>query len=55
MTTERAVLAEGLLLGHERAHPQATAFSTRVGYTGGEVKNATYRNPRGHAEGSRLG
>jgi peptide-methionine (S)-S-oxide reductase len=25
-------------------------ISTRVGYTGGEVANATYRNHRGHAE-----
>ena len=25
-------------------------ISTRVGYTGGDVPNATYRNHRGHAE-----
>jgi peptide-methionine (S)-S-oxide reductase len=25
-------------------------LATRVGYTGGEVENATYRNHRGHAE-----
>src|SRR5437588_11868283 len=25
-------------------------IATRVGYTGGEVANATYRNHRGHAE-----
>jgi peptide-methionine (S)-S-oxide reductase len=25
-------------------------ISTRVGYTGGDVQNATYRNHRGHAE-----
>jgi peptide-methionine (S)-S-oxide reductase len=29
---------------------QPGVISTRVGYTGGQVKNATYRNHEGHAE-----
>ena len=29
---------------------QPGVISTRVGYTGGRVKNATYRNHEGHAE-----
>jgi peptide-methionine (S)-S-oxide reductase len=29
---------------------QPGVVSTRVGYTGGKVKNATYRNHEGHAE-----
>ena len=29
-------------------------ISTRVGYTGGDIPNATYRNHGTHAEGSRL-
>jgi peptide-methionine (S)-S-oxide reductase len=29
---------------------QPGVIATRVGYTGGEVQNATYRNHRGHAE-----
>jgi peptide-methionine (S)-S-oxide reductase len=29
---------------------QPGVISTRVGYTGGAVKNATYRNHEGHAE-----
>ncbi|WP_426609836.1 peptide-methionine (S)-S-oxide reductase MsrA [Bradyrhizobium sp. McL0616] len=51
MTTERAVLAGGCFWGMEdliRRQPGVT--STRVGYTGGAVKNATYRNHEGHAE-----
>ena len=34
-----------LLLGHAGSHPQLPGvISTRVGYTGGDVPNATYRN-----------
>ena len=47
-STERAVLAGGCFWGMQdliRRYPGV--ISTRVGYTGGEVPNATYRN---HAE-----
>ncbi|CAN7203729.1 peptide-methionine (S)-S-oxide reductase MsrA [Rhizobium rhizogenes] len=51
MTTERAVLAGGCFWGMQdlirRYHG---VISTRVGYTGGEVRNATYRNHGTHAE-----
>lgn len=48
---ERAVLAGGCFWGVQdllRSFPGA--ISTRVGYTGGKVANATYRNHEGHAE-----
>ncbi|GLS34880.1 peptide methionine sulfoxide reductase MsrA [Mesorhizobium tianshanense] len=51
MTTERAVLAGGCFWGMQdliRLYPGV--ISTRVGYTGGEVPNATYRNHGSHAE-----
>lgn len=51
-TTERAVLAGGCFWGMQdliRKIPGITA--TRVGYTGGDVPNATYRNHGTHAEG----
>ena len=51
MTTERAVLAGGCFWGMQdliRRFPGV--ISTRVGYTGGEVPNATYRNHGNHAE-----
>ena len=51
MTTERAVLAGGCFWGMQdliRRHKGV--LSTRVGYTGGEVPNATYRNHGNHAE-----
>jgi len=50
-STERAVLAGGCFWGMQdliRRFPGV--FSTRVGYTGGDVPNATYRNHAGHAE-----
>ena len=51
MTTERAVLAGGCFWGMQdliRRYPGV--ISTRVGYSGGEVRNATYRNHGNHAE-----
>jgi peptide-methionine (S)-S-oxide reductase len=50
-TSERAVLAGGCFWGMQdliRRYPGV--ISTRVGYTGGDVPNATYRNHPGHAE-----
>jgi peptide-methionine (S)-S-oxide reductase len=51
MTKERAVLAGGCFWGMQdliRRHDGVIA--TRVGYTGGDVPNATYRNHGDHAE-----
>lgn len=51
MMTERAVLAGGCFWGmQDLIRKQPGVISTRVGYTGGRVKNATYRNHEGHAE-----
>jgi peptide-methionine (S)-S-oxide reductase len=50
-TTRRALLAGGCFWGMQqliRRRPGVT--STRVGYTGGDVPNATYRNHGDHAE-----
>ena len=50
-STQRAVLAGGCFWGVQdllRRYPGV--ISTRVGYTGGEVPNATYRNHGNHAE-----
>jgi peptide-methionine (S)-S-oxide reductase len=50
-STERAILAGGCFWGMQdllRRYPGVLA--TRVGYSGGDVKNATYRNHGTHAE-----
>ena len=50
-STERAVLAGGCFWGMQdliRKYPGV--ISTRVGYTGGDVPNATYRKHGTHAE-----
>jgi peptide-methionine (S)-S-oxide reductase len=52
MAIERAILAGGCFWGMQdliRKRPGVTA--TRVGYTGGDVANATYQNHGDHAEG----
>ena len=51
MTTERAVLAGGCFWGmQDLIRRYNGVISTRVGYSGGEVANATYRNHGNHAE-----
>ncbi|SFE18714.1 peptide-methionine (S)-S-oxide reductase MsrA [Methylobacterium sp. 13MFTsu3.1M2] len=51
METERAVLAGGCFWGmQDLIRRQEGVVSTRVGYTGGDVPNATYRNHGTHAE-----
>jgi len=49
--TEKAILAGGCFWGmQDLIRKRPGVLSTRVGYTGGDVANATYRNHRGHAE-----
>ncbi|MBB3998342.1 peptide-methionine (S)-S-oxide reductase MsrA [Aureimonas pseudogalii] len=51
MTTQRAVLAGGCFWGmQDLIRRMPGVVSTRVGYSGGEVPNATYRNHGRHAE-----
>jgi peptide-methionine (S)-S-oxide reductase len=50
-TTEKAILAGGCFWGmQDLIRKRPGVLSTRVGYTGGEVANATYRNHGNHAE-----
>ena len=51
MTTQRAVLAGGCFWGmQDLIRKMPGVVSTRVGYTGGDVPHATYRNHGTHAE-----
>lgn len=51
-TRERAVLAGGCFWGtQDLIRNMPGVASTRVGYTGGDVPNATYRNHGTHTEG----
>ena len=51
MSIERAILAGGCFWGmQDLIRKMEGVITTRVGYTGGHVKNATYRNHAGHAE-----
>ena len=52
MTIERAVLAGGCFWGmQDLIRKLPGVIKTRVGYTGGDIPNATYRNHGDHAEG----
>jgi len=51
MTTEKAILAGGCFWGMEELiRRRPGVLDTRVGYTGGDTPNATYRNHGSHAE-----
>ena len=50
-TTQKAILAGGCFWGmQDLIRRQPGVVSTRVGYSGGEVKNATYYHHGNHAE-----
>ncbi len=52
MAQERAVLAGGCFWGmQDLIRNRPGLINTRVGYTGGDIPNATYRNHGTHAEG----
>jgi len=52
MSEQRAVLAGGCFWGmQDLIRKMPGVLRTRVGYTGGDVPNATYRNHGTHAEG----
>ena len=49
--TEKAILAGGCFWGmQDLIHKMPGVHKTRVGYSGGDVPNATYRNHGSHAE-----
>ena len=51
VSTEKAILAGGCFWGvQELVRNYPGVISTRVGYSGGDVANATYRNHGTHAE-----
>lgn len=51
MTVETAILAGGCFWGmQDLIRKRPGVITTRVGYTGGDVANATYRNHGSHAE-----
>ena len=55
MAQERAILAGGCFWGmQDLIRKLPGVVSTRVGYTGGDVENATYRNHGTHAEGIQI-
>ncbi|MDO8985721.1 peptide-methionine (S)-S-oxide reductase MsrA [Cypionkella sp.] len=52
MTQDTAILAGGCFWGmQDLIRKRPGVIATRVGYTGGDVANATYRNHGSHAEG----
>ena len=51
MTTERAILAGGCFWGMQQLFRRRDGvITTRVGYSGGDVSNPTYRDHGTHAE-----
>ncbi len=54
-TTETAILAGGCFWGmQDLIRKQPGVLSTRVGYSGGDVDNATHRNHGSHAEAIKI-
>ena len=55
MAMQTAILAGGCFWGVEELIRALTGvIETKVGYTGGDVRNATYRNHGSHAEGIKV-